>query len=173
MTLASRAPGTRRQSVGVNEMALAAARQPDRRMSAREHLGLSAFWFAVNLQWSGLIPVLIASQAKRFALALPGGPDKAHISGIVLAAGAIVGAVTPPIAGAFSDRSTARFGRRRPFVIAGTLINVLGLYLLWLAFTRLSLSGYVLAYLVIQFGGNLAIGAYSGIIPDVVPEDQR
>src|SRR5207253_5627533 len=134
---------------------------------------LSAFWFANNLHWAALAAVMIESQSERFAFAHPGGLDKARITGLVIAVGSIIGAITPPLAGALSDRSLSPMGRRRPFVIAGTVINVLGLYLAWLAFTHLSLVGYILSYLVIQLGNNIAIGAYSGIIPDVVPEDQR
>src|SRR5437868_2682368 len=143
------------------------------RMTPRQHLSLSAFWFANQLHWGALATILIESQSARMAMALPGGPRKAAIAGLVFGIGSIVAAVTPPVVGAFSDRCLSPLGRRRPFVIAGALINILGLYLLWWAFARASLLGYVLSFLVVQLGNNIAIGAFSGIIPDVVPSAQR
>jgi MFS family permease len=143
------------------------------RLSAGKHLGLSAWWFAYQMHWAALATVLIQSQCERLALAHPGGPTKAEIGGWVFGFGSIVGAITPPIVGALSDRSLSSLGRRRPYVISGTLVNILGLYLLWLAFRANSLPGYVAAFLVIQLGSNIALGAFSGIIPDIVPEAQR
>jgi MFS family permease len=40
-------------------------------------------------------------------------------------------------------------------------------------FSVLQLPLYLLGYLVIQCGSNTALAAYSGIIPDMVPHDQR
>lgn len=142
-------------------------------MNAWQHLGLSAFWFANQLHWGAMLTILIPSQAERLAEAAAGGPTKAVLNGWVMGIGSVVAALTPPLVGALSDRSLSPLGRRRPFVIGGTLINILGLFLLWLAFSSRSIPGYILAYLVIQLGNNIAVGAFSGVIPDVVPEAQR
>ncbi len=142
-------------------------------MSVAQHLGLSAFWFANQLHWGALGVVLIQSQSDRMSASLGGGLGKADISGLAFALGSIVAALAPPLVGALSDRSTSSLGRRRPFVISGTLVNVAGLYLMWLAFARQSVIGYVAAFMVVQLGNNIALGAFSGIIPDVVPPEQR
>jgi MFS family permease len=55
-------------------------------------------------------------------------------------------------------------------MVAGTLLNVLGLGLLAAATSPLFL---VLAYLVVQASNNVAGAAYAGVIPDVVPAQQR
>src|SRR5205807_2590322 len=72
--------------------------------------------------------------------------------------------------GAVSDRSRSRFGRRRPFILAGTIGDVLFL-------TGLALSGsywlLVIFYFFLQTASNTAQGPYQGLQPDVVPEDQR
>ena len=44
---------------------------------------------------------------------------------------------------------SAPMGRRRPYGIWGTLINLLGLYLRGVAFQQMSLTAYILAYLVV------------------------
>lgn len=136
-----------------------------------QHLAISVFWFAINLHWGAYLVLIIPSQATRLAPSV--GMDKAEISGWTIGLGAIVGALVPPLIGAWSDRCTARLGRRRPFVIAGTVINLVALGLFYLAFVQKSFAGYLLAYTLVNFGNNVATAAFSGIIPDMVPKAER
>lgn len=62
------------------------------------------------------------------------------------------------------------YGRRRPFIVAGALLNALALLALGYAPT---LSLFALAYLFVQFANNFGGSAYSAFIPDLVPEEQR
>jgi MFS family permease len=96
-----------------------------------------------------------------------------EISGWTIGMGAIVGALVPPLIGAMSDRCTLPQGRRRPFVIAGTLLNILALLLFYYAFQAHNLVGYIAAWMFLGLGNNIAVGAFSGIIPDVVPKSER
>ena len=89
-------------------MAEAVAREL--RMAPRQHLALSAFWFANQLHWGALATILIESQSARMAQVLHGGPKKAAITGLVFGVGSVVAAVTPPIVGAFSDRCCSPLG---------------------------------------------------------------
>ncbi|MDD5369242.1 MAG: MFS transporter, partial [Anaerolineaceae bacterium] len=75
-----------------------------------------------------------------------------------------------PAMGLLSDRSLSRFGRRRPFIAIGTLLD-----LVFLAFVALSWNYWVLlvAVLLQQFSANISHGALQGLIPDRVPEGQR
>src|SRR5206468_1342242 len=67
------------------------------------------------------------------------------------------------------DRIHSRFGRRRPIMVAGTLLTFPGLVILMFAGTYpLVLVGYA----IIQFFFNAAGAAYAGIIPDVVPAQE-
>jgi MFS family permease len=72
--------------------------------------------------------------------------------------------------GLLSDRSTSRFGRRRPFIFVGVLLD-----LIFLAAIGLSWSYWPLfvAVLLLQFSSNVSHGPLQGLIPDLVPEDQR
>jgi MFS family permease len=88
----------------------------------------------------------------------------------IMGLGAFIALVFPPFVGAISDRSRFRMGRRRPFILVGTVINCLAL--LGMAYFD-SFSLYVLAFLFVEFGNNLAVAAYSALIPDTVPHGQR
>jgi MFS family permease len=149
---------------------------PEGKLSLWRHIAISSFWFGNNLHWGALGMIIIPSQATRLANAFGqtgGRITEGEITGWTIGLGAIVGALVPPIVGAFSDRCTGSMGRRRPFVIAGTLINVVALACFYMAFTQKTLAGYILGWMLIGLGNNIATGAFSGIIPDVVPRTER
>lgn len=141
------------------------------RLGFWRHFAISSFWFGNNLHWGALGMILLPSQGTR--LAGPVGMLEAEITGWTIGLGAVVGAVVPPITGALSDRCTSGLGRRRPFVILGTVLNVLALALFYLAFQAQTFAGYVAAWMLVGLGNNIAVGAFSGIIPDVVPPRER
>ena len=137
-----------------------------RHLSVLDHICLNAFWFAFSVLWGSLLVVTIPSQV----LSMVGDARKGTGMAWIMGLGAFIALVFPPFVGAISDRARFRMGRRRPFILAGTVINCLAL--LGMAYFD-SFSLYVLAFLFVQFGNNLATAAYSALIPDIVPHDQR
>src|SRR5207302_3052026 len=98
------------------------------------------------------------------------GSQKGFYLGFLFAVGAVMAMVVSPISGALSDRSTLRMGRRRPFVVAGVLLNCLGLAAMRSAPTY---AWYVGAVMVVQAATNFAGGAFNGFIPDRIRRFQR
>jgi len=74
------------------------------------------------------------------------------------------------VVGAASDRTSTPFGRRHPFILGGTIGDVIFL-------VGLALSGsywiVVIFYFLLQTASNTAQGPYQGLMPDVVPTEQR
>jgi len=138
----------------------------ERRLSVPDHICLNVFWFAFSVLWSSLLVVTIPSQV----LSMVGDAQKGTGMAWIMGLGAFIALVFPPFVGAISDRTHFRMGRRRPFILAGTIINCLAL-LGMASFDSFSL--YVLAFLFVEFGNNMAMAAYSALIPDIVPHDQR
>ncbi len=147
---------------------VAAAPPSKPRMTISQNLAVSSFWFATNLHWGALLLIVIPHQAKLMSPQDPAGAI-AWIFGL----GSIVALLIPLLAGAMSDRSTSRFGRRRPFMVFGIAVNLIGLAVMGYGASQLSLVIYILGYLVVQFGNNTAGAAYAGIIPDMVPPAQH
>ncbi len=96
---------------------------------------------------------------------------------LVVIWGTLVAVVVNPLIGAISDYATFRMGRRRPFLIAGTVFNVVVLVLFafaprWFSSTALLIT-FIILFLLLQFTNNIANSPWSAIIADNVPEHQR
>jgi len=115
--------------------------------------------------WFGPIQVLLGLQAA----ALTPDHKEATLS-LVTGVGAVVSTVANPVAGAFSDRTTSRFGRRVPWIVGGTLLGSAGLALLALAET---VPVMILAWCLVQAGLNGTLAALTAAVPDLVPVEQR
>src|SRR5260370_17171399 len=87
-----------------------------------------------------------------------------------MTAGGILALLMPIVGGWLSDRTASRWGRRRPWMVAGTAVNVVGLGLLAVAGTP---TFFFIAFLLVQASNNVAEGAYAGVIPDVIPSERR
>lgn len=142
---------------------------PKRRITTLDQFFISCFWLAYNIHWGALIAIVLPNQIA----AIVGDANKEFYNGLIPALGAVVSLLITPIAGALSDRSRSRFGRRRPFMTVGTLINILFLMLIAGFGTGSNIWLFLLCYMGIQFGNNLSGGPYAGLIPDVVPPEQR
>lgn len=136
--------------------------------SAGELLGISAYWLATNLHWTALLVIVLPRE-----VALLAGSKQATALGGLMSIGAVVSLVVPLVFGPLSDRCTSWLGRRRPFVIGGSLVNLVGLVAMYEGARLASFQGFLLGYLVVQIGNNVAMGAYNGVIPDLVEANQR
>ena len=88
----------------------------------------------------------------------------------ITAIGALFGIMGVPVIGALSDRTTSRFGRRRPWFLFGTLLCVVGLLALMHAQTVFVL---LIAWCAFQIFFSAINAPLYAIIPDNVPANQR
>jgi MFS family permease len=140
------------------------------RLSGVQQAMLSLYWFSVSAHWAAILNILLPQQA----LAIGGDAFKGRTLGIILAFGAVVSMVVAPVFGALSDRVPTRWGRRHPWLVVGTLLNIVGLIVLaYIPATPQAIVPYVLAFMGIELFNNLATAPYSALIPDVVPPEQR
>lgn len=90
--------------------------------------------------------------------------------GLVSGVAGLFTVIVYPLTGALSDRTTSRFGRRRPWIAVGLLTLALGLALLGLQTT---LPGVIVFWSASLIGFCIASAALSAMISDRVPEQQR
>ncbi|WP_046732073.1 MFS transporter [Streptomyces humi] len=84
----------------------------------------------------------------------------------VLAVGAVLAMIANPLFGALSDRTTSRFGRRRPWLLAGALLAALGTLVCG---TAADLGTLTAGWALTQLGANAVFAALLATVPDRVP----
>ena len=144
-----------------------------RPLSLLDQVNLNAFWFSNQFHWQSLLAIVIPSMVAKFL-----DPANKSINlALVVIWGTLVAVIVNPLVGAISDYATFRMGRRRPFMIIGTTLNVIVLVLFafspsWFPKSVLLLV-FALLFLLLQFSNNLANSPWSAIIADNVPQNQR
>jgi MFS family permease len=118
--------------------------------------------------WAGFfgpIQVLLAQQAEALDAA-----DKEQVLALVTGVGAFVSVVCNPLAGAFSDRTTVRAGRRLPWLVGGAVGGALSLVVLSAA---PNVPVMLLGWCGVQASLNAMLAAVTAMIPDQVPAERR
>jgi MFS family permease len=127
---------------------------------------LSIYWVAIGYLWTSLGGLIIPDLVIQLVGRRHEGSALAVLEGI----GSLMAVIWQPVVGAVSDRTRSRWGRRRPFIVIGTVGDVIFL-------VGLALSGsywlVVIFYFLLQTASNTAQGPYQGLMPDVVPVSQR
>jgi MFS family permease len=84
--------------------------------------------------------------------------------------------LTQALMGTLSDRSTLRWGRRRPFIVTGTILALVFMTLISFSTGLQGIPGFSFLFaiaILVQISSNIAQSAEQGLIPDLVPENQR
>jgi len=150
-----------------------------------ELLTLNGYQLGLSMASNVISPLLLPALVLAF---MP--PEKKNTyTAMVYVTGLAVAMFIQPVMGMLSDRSTSKWGRRRPFIAVGALLNILFLGVvgasLW--FKESSLNGFMqstfgitvslavllLGIILLQFSSNISQAGQQGLIPDIVPEQQR
>ena len=118
--------------------------------------------------WTGYfgpLQVLLPNQAEDIA-----GNGKTTALGVVTGLGALVAVLAGPIAGALSDSTRLRTGRRHTWIAAGAVLGVAGLWSLPFQHT---VTGLAVWWCVAQAGLNTMQAGLTAIVPDRVPVRRR
>ncbi|HET8601249.1 MAG TPA: MFS transporter [Segeticoccus sp.] len=139
--------------------------QPTTKVGLRWTLRFNLAWIGVMVGFFGPLQILLPNKAAAIA-----PHDKEYTLALVTSLGAIFSMVMNPLWGALSDRTTSRFGRRLPWVVAGGVAGALSLVLEGVAQSVLLM---VVAWCLVQSTLNASWAALSAVVPDQVPEQQR
>jgi len=85
---------------------------------------LNISWFGMNVMYLILSVEVVPSQIH----ALVGSEMKGQVFGAMVALGAIITFLISPLIGIKSDRLATVYGRRRPMMVAGTLLLIISLF---------------------------------------------
>ncbi len=127
--------------------------------------GISLANLGMWVAFFGPLQVLLPEQV---GLLDPGSKETtlAWVTGV----GAACATLATPLAGALSDRTTGRFGRRRPWILAGAVLGGLGLVVLG---RQDGVLGVLLGWSFVQAALSCLNATLLAAVPDRVPVRQR
>jgi len=131
-------------------------------MKRPHNFTLSFYWFAWELHWAALLGATLQADIARFMPETFYGRASAILGGF----GAFVAILTQYGAGRASDLVR----RRAPFIIVGTLLDIVALFV----FAKApSFAAAVLGFASVNIALNIAGGPYQALIPDRVDKGKQ
>lgn len=124
---------------------------------------ISVFWLTLNAIWGGFE---IFQQERVDQLLGEGAPPAIGIMDLLAAP---LGMLGMPVCGSISDYAATRWGRRKPFILFGSLTAAAAIVGMALSPTFILILVFFLA---LQLLSNIARGPFAGLVPDLVPERQ-
>ena len=147
--------------------------RPKAPLSTGRLLAVTAYWLAITTLMGALtfsvIPRLVESEG---VLGSAQHPLAGLAVGAITTIGVIIAILVQPTMGAISDHTRHRLGRRKPYIIAGTAMDLVFLAFLAWAFWNELYWPFLAGVALLQFSSNLAQGPYQGYVPDLVPSRQ-
>lgn len=137
-----------------------------------DYVTVNIYWFALTARAQTLTPLIVPLLVQQFV----GEEAKATYYGIIRLWALMVAVLTQALMGLLSDRSTLRWGRRRPFIVAGTLGGLVVITLMGLTSGLEGMAGYWALFVLYVFSmvaSDTAHSATQGLIPDLVPAEKR
>ncbi len=136
-----------------------------KRLTVLQMLVLNAYWVGISFMWNSLHPIILPAVLLNF---VPEARKNTYL-GLLTFVGLVIAMIVQPLTGALSDRWQSRWGRRRPLILIGTLVDFVFLALLaWSG----GLVWLAIGYIGLQFSSNTAHGPLQGLLPDRVPREQ-
>jgi len=118
--------------------------------------------------WMALLSPILVGLAMRVRVIDPVHAD--YSLSLVVGVGALTALFGNPFFGRLSDRTTSRYGMRRPWLIGGALGGVAGLLVVAQA---ASIPQLLLGWCITQLAYNAQLAALAAILSDQIPTSQR
>ena len=142
-----------------------ASERPTQLLPLVQLLRLSVYWLGLIAVVNGIGVIL----QERIKTLVPDPTVQYTTLGIIQGAGVIIAVLVQPIAGSVSDYTISRFGRRKPYILIGTILDFLFIIGIATSNTVLLVGVFVV---LLQFSANFAQGPFQGYVPDLIPPSQ-
>lgn len=120
--------------------------------------------FGANLAFTTPLVLSLAIQIQALA------PQNEEYLGFVLGTAAGLGLIVGPMFGVLSDRTRSRLGRRRPWMVAGLAVGLVGLFILAIAPNVVVLA---IGWIISTLGWGQIFGGLQNSQADRLPASQR
>ena len=140
--------------------------RPTTILPLRQLVDMSIYWLGLSAIFGGVTAIL--GGRLEFEQLVPEGTEGTALVQMVFL-GSVIAAVLQPTVGAVSDYTTSRWGRRKPYIFIGSLLDVVFLAGIASSNTVIAIAAF---FLLLQVSSNFAQGPFQGYVPDLVPEPQ-
>ena len=140
--------------------------RPTGLLPIRELLRISLYWLGLSSIFAGLVTIM-SGRLEFTGLVAKGEAGRALFA--VSISGAIMAMVVQPTVGTISDYTISRWGRRKPYIFVGSILDVIFLVGIATSDTLLAIAAFIA---LLQFSSNFAQGPFQGYVPDLVPAPQ-
>ena len=140
--------------------------RPTDHLPIRELLRISLYWLGLSSIFAGLNTILTGRL--EFTGLVPADQAGRALFAVEIS-GAIIAVLVQPTIGSISDYTVSRWGRRKPYIFIGSILDVVFLLGIATSNTLLAIAAFIA---LLQFSSNLAQGPFQGYVPDLVPAEQ-
>jgi MFS family permease len=147
----------------------AALAEPTRRVGGRWVALFGTAWLGIWMAQLTPVQLLLPLQIDA-RLDSPAWTDSVAAFGVVSAVAGVFALVAFPLTGALSDRTTSRFGRRRPWIAGGAVVFAAALALLGLQTTLVGIAAF---WTLAILGFCILSSSLTAAMSDQVPVRQR
>lgn len=147
----------------------AALAEPTRRVTGSWIALFAMAWFGIWMAQLTPVQLLLPQQVEAHVVAET-WVDKVVSFGLISGIAGLCALIAYPLTGALSDRTTSRFGRRRPWILGGALLFAASLVLLGV---QESMLGVGIVWCLASIGFCTLTSALTATISDQVPVGQR
>ena len=137
-----------------------------------DYIPININWFALTTRSQVLTPLVIPLLVQQFV----GEANKGTYLGMMRLWALMAALLIQAVMGLLSDHNASRFGRRRPFIFAGAVIETVVILAIGLTAQLEGMPGYWVLfalYILSMFGSNVSHAATQGLIPDLVPDEKK
>ncbi len=125
-----------------------------KKLSLPQLLVLNAYWVGLSFMWNALHPIILPAILLNY---VPDAQKNTYL-GLMTFVGLMIAMVVQPISGALSDGWVSKWGRRRPLMVIGTLLDFVFLVIVGLGW-RVVLAVRRLYRTAVQFQHRARPGA--------------
>jgi MFS family permease len=140
--------------------------RPTRSLPVTQLIRLSLYWLGLSAVFAGISGILTGRL--QFDHLVPAGTEGDALFRMTVL-GTLIAIIVQPTVGTISDYTRTRWGRRKPFIVIGSLLDVVFLFGIASSNTVLAIAAFLI---FLQFSSNFAQGPFQGYVPDLVPAQQ-
>lgn len=141
--------------------------RPTEHLPTRQLMRIALYWLGLSSIFAGLTVIMLDRLV--FEGLAPDSIEAGELWFRLTIFGTIIAIVVQPTVGMVSDYTASRWGRRKPYIFIGTILDLVFLTAIALSYDLVAIAVFIA---LLQLSSNFAQGPFQGYVPDLVPARQ-